>query len=320
MKKIILLFTASLVLNACNSSKKESETSDAVETVTITHSQGTTTIPVNPKRVVALDFASLENMDKVGATIVGMPKLAVPSNLKKYENDQNIVNVGSLVEVNMEAINELQPDFIIIGGRLADSYKTLSEIAPTIITNFDTQDPLGALHKDLQNLGKIFNAENIYETLYDDLQQKIADLKPTIENSNDKALVVLHNRGRFSAYGSGSRFGLIHDVLKVKEAAQGLDTHLHGTRASSEFIKETNPDILFVVDRSAAIGEKALERTDVENELIQRTKAYDNHKIVYLNSEAWYLSGTGGITSINVMVDEIQKVFEPGNINPETAE
>lgn len=320
MKKIILMFTASLVLNACNTSKKESETPNAVETVTITHSQGTTIIPVNPKRVVALDFASLENLDKVGANVVGMPKLAVPSNLKKYEEDQNIVNVGSLVEVNMEAINELQPDFIIIGGRLAASYKTLSKIAPTIITNFDTQDPLGALQKDLQNLAKIFNAENVYDTLYDDLQQKITNIRQAIENSNDKALVVLHNRGRFSAYGSGSRFGLIHDVLKVKEAAKGLDTHLHGTRASSEFIKEINPDILFVVDRSAAIGEKALEQTDVENELIQRTKAYNNNKIVYLNSEAWYLSGTGGITSINVMVDEIQKVFEPESTNLATAE
>src|SRR5690606_33127649 len=218
--------------------------------------------------------------------------------------------VGSLVEVNMEAINELQPDFIIIGGRLAASYKTLSKIAPTIITNFDTQDPLGALQKDLQNLAKIFNAENVYDTLYDDLQQKITNIRQAIENSNDKALVVLHNRGRFSAYGSGSRFGLIHDVLKVKEAAKGLDTHLHGTRASSEFIKETNPDILFVVDRSAAIGEQALDVEVVENELIQRTNAYQNGKIIYLNSEAWYLSGTGGIESINMMIDEIWQAYQ----------
>lgn len=96
----------------------------------------------------------------------------------------------------------------------------------------------------------------------------------------------------------------------MREAAKGLDTHLHGTRASSEFIKETNPDILFVVDRSAAIGEQALDVEVVENELIQRTNAYQNGKIIYLNSEAWYLSGTGGIESINMMIDEIWQAYQ----------
>lgn len=321
MKRLIFLFTAAgLVFASCNNTKKESDAEAVTETVTITHSQGTTDVPVKPKRVVVLDFASLENIDKTGANIVGMPKLAVPSYLEKYAKDENIVNVGSLVEVNMETINELQPDFIIIGGRLAESYASLSKIAPTIITNFDTKDPLGALHKDLQNLGKIFDNEATFNKLFEDLQQKIAGAKETIGKSDEKALVVLHNRGRFSAYGSGSRFGLIHDVLGVKEAAEGLDAHLHGTRASSEFIKETNPDILFVVDRSAAIGEKALETKDVENELVQRTNAYKNGKIVYLNSEAWYLSGTGGITSINIMVDEIQKAFAIPVVTLETVE
>jgi iron complex transport system substrate-binding protein len=320
MKKIILLLSISLVFVSCKNNKKESAPSDAVETVTITHSQGTIDVPLKPQRLVVLDFAALENLDKIGANVVGMPKLAVPSNLEKYAKDDNIVNVGSLVEVNMETINELQPDLIIIGGRLAESYSLLSKIAPTIITTFDTTDPIGALHKDLQNLGKIFDEEDTYEKLFNNLQQKITDAKQTIQDSNEKALVVLHNRGRFSAYGSGSRFGLIHDILGVQEAAEGLDSHLHGTRASSEFIKETNPDILFVVDRSEAIGEQALERTDVENELIQRTEAYKNGKIMYLNSEAWYLSGTGGITSINLMVDEIESVFQKENATLETAE
>ena len=320
MKKIIFLLATSFVVASCNNSKKESTTSADVETVTITHLQGETNVPLNPKRIVVLDFAALENMDRIDANIVVMPKLAVPSNLKKYEKDENIVNVGSLVEVNMETINELQPDLIIIGGRLAESYNALSKIAPTIITTFDTADQVGALQKDLQNLGKIFDEEDTYQKLFTELQQKIDGAKQIIQNSGEKALVVLHNRGRFSAYGSGSRFGLIHDVLGVKEAAQGLDSHLHGTRASSEFIKETNPDILFVVDRSAAIGEQALERKDVENELIQRTEAFKNEKIVYLNSEAWYLSGTGGITSINLMVDEIQGVFQEENSISETVE
>jgi len=313
MKRMIFLLTmAVLVMTACNSDSSRQSVDDDREVVEITHSEGVTEVPVNPQRVVVLDFASLENIGLINAPVVGLTKLAVPSYLKKYEEDESIVNVGSLVEVNLEKINELNPDLILAGGRLSESYKSLSRIAPTIITFFDMDDPLGALQKDLSNLGLIFQEQEIYSKVYSDLMAKIEKVRNTAEASDEKALVVLHNQGRFSAYGSGSRFGLIHDILGLKEASPGLDTHLHGTRASSEFIKETNPDILFIVDRSAAIGDQPLNREDVENELIRRTNAYEKDQIIYLNSEAWYLSGTGGITSINIMVDEISQLLDPG--------
>lgn len=301
------------MMTACNSDSSREASDDEREVVEILHSEGTTKVPVKPQRVVVLDFASLENLDLIDAPVVGLTKLAVPQYLKKYEEDESIVNVGSLVEVNLEKINELKPDLILAGGRLSESYKSLSRIAPTIITFFDMDDPLGALQKDLTNLGLIFQEQEVYEKVYSDLMTKIAKVREVAEGSEEKALVVLHNQGRFSAYGSGSRFGLIHDILGLKEAAPGLDTHLHGTRASSEFIKETNPDILFIVDRSAAIGDQPLNRKDVENELIRRTNAYEKDQIIYLNSEAWYLSGTGGITSINIMVDEISQLFDLGS-------
>lgn len=312
-RMIFFMIMAALMMTACNSDSSREASDDDREVVEILHSEGTTKVPVKPQRVVVLDFASLENLDLIDAPVVGLTKLAVPQYLKKYEEDESIVNVGSLVEVNLEKINELKPDLILAGGRLSESYKSLSRIAPTIITFFDMDDPLGALQKDLTNLGLIFQEQEVYEKVYSDLMTKIAKVREVAEGSDEKALVVLHNQGRFSAYGSGSRFGLIHDILGLKEAAPGLDTHLHGTRASSEFIKETNPDILFIVDRSAAIGDQPLNRKDVENELIRRTNAYEKNQIIYLNSEAWYLSGTGGITSINIMVDEISQLFDLGS-------
>jgi len=316
MNRIIFLLMAvvAMMAAACNSESNSGKNTDEdKEKVSVTHAQGTTEVPVNPQRVVVLDFASLENLDLIDAKVVGLTKLAVPAYLKKYEEDESIVNVGSLVEVNLEKINELQPDLILAGGRLSESYNALSRIAPTIITNFDLDNPLGALKKDLDNLGKIFGRQDVYDQAYSDLQEKISSVKKEGDLSDEKALVVLHNQGRFSAYGSGSRFGLIHDVLGLEEASAGLDTHLHGTRASSEFIKETNPDILFIVDRSAAIGDQPLNREEVENELIRRTNAYKNGKIIYLNSDAWYLSGTGGIQSVNIMVDEVAQVFGSGS-------
>lgn len=304
-----LAICALLTLSSCMDANKKKDVASDKETVSITHTLGTDEVPQDPERLVVLNFATMENLELVDANIVGIPKQAVPKYLSHFSEDDAITNVGSLVEVNLETINELQPDLIISGTRLSDSYPVFSKIAPTIYNNFDTEDPLGALKKDLDALGAIFNAQDVFDKVYADLETKIEKAKTKIANSNETALVVLHNKGQFSAYGSGSRFGLVHDILGVKEAASGLNTHLHGTRASSEFIQKTNPDILFVVDRSAAIGDKPLNKSDIENELIQRTKAFKNKKIIYLNSEAWYLSGTGGITSMNIMVDEVASAF-----------
>ena len=73
-------------------------------------------------------------------------------------------------------------------------------------------------------------------------------------------MVVLTSDKQISAYGSGSRFGLIHDVLGVEPVDKNIEVSLHGQSVSSEYISEKNPDYLFVIDRSAAIGEKEQQK------------------------------------------------------------
>lgn len=306
MKKTLSLFSViiAFAFASCNQQAKETSTG---ETVTITHSLGTTEVPLNPQRVVVLHFGALENLDAIDVKPVALTKTGLPKYLAKY-NDESIVDVGNLMEIDLEKINEAKPDLIIIGSRLKDSYDALSKIAPTIHAETDYNDVMGSLKKNLSDLGKIFGKETELNKAYADIEAKAEGVRNKAAQSNDKALVILHNKGKFSAYGSKSRFGIVHDVLGVKEAIEGLDTHIHGNSASNEFIQQTNPDILFVVDRSSAIGDNPLKKEDVENKLIQQTNAYKNNKIIYLNSEAWYLSG-GGIASTNIMIDEIGTAF-----------
>lgn len=310
MKNVIGLFAAVLlmVFTSCNSGQQGGGEEGSQETVSVTHNLGTIEVPVNPQRVVVLEFGALENLDAIGVKPVGIAKRALPDYLSKFKDDASIEDVGNITEADIEKINELQPDLIIIGGRLAESYETLSKIAPTYNHANNTEDILGSLENNLTNLGKIFDKEEEFKDAFNEIMAKAEAVKEKADASEDKALVVLHNKGRFSAYGSKSRFAIVHDVLGVKEAKEGLDTHTHGNVASNEFIQQTNPDILFVIDRSAAIGDQALNKADVENKLIQQTNAFKNDKIVYLNSQAWYLAGTG-ITSVNMMIDEVGSVF-----------
>ncbi|GJM75014.1 hypothetical protein HMSSN036_72300 [Paenibacillus macerans] len=59
-----------------------------------------------------------------------------------------------------------------------------------------------------------------------------------------------------SAYGPGSRFGLIHDVFGVPAVDDTIEASTHGQSISFEYVAEKNPDYLFVVDRDAVVTEE----------------------------------------------------------------
>ncbi len=311
MKTRITLITLgiALALAGCTGNQQQRDR-HVGETVTITHSLGTVEVPVNPERVVVLDYSALENLDYMGIKPVGVPKSSIPSHLSKYKDDANIEDVGTVVEVNLEKINELQPDLIIIGGRLAESYNDLSTIAPVIypiVTGSD--DFMAAFENSLNDYGKIFDKEEGLNQALSEIKAKVDAVKAKVDAGDDRALILLHNRGRFSAYGSGSRFGIIHDVMGLEEAEKGLGTHIHGNPVSSEFVQKANPDIIFIVDRSMIVGNDVMDKEEVENMLVQQTNAAKNDKIFYLNPEVWYLAGNG-IKSVNMMIDEVSQALD----------
>lgn len=305
---IILSVSISVLLAGCNMNQQK-EGSPNGETVTLTHSLGTIDVPKNPQRVVVLDYSTLENLDYLGIKPVAIPKTNLPSHLRKYGDDPSIVDVGSITEVNLEKINEASPDLIIMGGRLIDFYDQLSAIAPVLYPQItDADDYMKAFEKNLNDLALLYDKQDEVDSALEGVNNRIEEVRDITSTSDAKALVLLHNRGRFSAYGSGSRFGMVFDVLGVQESVEGLEVHRHGNPVSSEFVQKANPDILFIVDRSLVVEKAVLDKAEVENKLIQQTNAAKNSKIYYLSPEMWYLVG-GGITSLNIMIDEVAQAF-----------
>ena len=301
----ILLFLVVLFFGSCNNSNSAGDTdSDSQQKITVDHDLGSTSVPINPSKVVVLDLGTLETLDQLGIAIVGTGKTNLPNYLKKYEGDDSVADVGTLKEVNFEKIHALSPDLIIISGRLQDSYKELSEIAPTIFVAVDYADYLNSFEKNVRLLGQIFEKEEQVEGLLSEVQNKVTKNQALIKGNDRKGLIVLYNNGRFSAYGKHSRFGFIHDVMGVKPSIENLEISDHGNAISSEFIQETNPDYLFVIDRGAIVNGKAASKNEVENALIQQTNAYKNNKIIYLDPTVWYVSG-GGFISVKMMIDDV---------------
>lgn len=318
MKKWLLItFTLMMVafLAACGSDEAtdansaEADTKEAeTETVTVKHELGETTFDKNPEKVVVFDFGVLDSMDKLGIeAVAGVPQGNVPTYLEKYNDAEKYENVGTLKEADFEAIHALDPDLIIISGRQAAMYEEFADIAPTIHMGVDTTKYMDSFTQNMNTLGEIFGKEDQVKEELAAIDKQIEDLKTSV--TDEKALIVLANEGKVSAYGAASRFGIIHDVFGVKQADEGIEASTHGQSISFEYILETNPDMMFVVDRNAAVGNDASAKDSLENELVQKTTAYQNDKIIYLDPDFWYLSG-GGLQSVSQMVTDIQSAFE----------
>ncbi|MFV3010653.1 siderophore ABC transporter substrate-binding protein [Clostridium botulinum] len=271
----------------------------------ITHKLGEATLKKNPKKVVVFDYGTLDSLDKMGIEIKGLPKSNIPSYLSKYKDDKYI-DVGTLFEPNFEKLNEIKPDVIFISARQSKAYEELNKIAPTIHLDTENGKYMESVKTNLDKLGKIFDKEDFVKDEIKKLDDSVKYINKKTTESGKKALVVLANDGALSAYGKGSRFGIIHEELGLPLSDEHIDTAVHGQKISFEYVVEKNPDYIFVVDRGAVVqgGHKSVNKI-LENDLIKTTKAYKNNKIISLNPELWYIS-SGGIVSTTEMLKEIK--------------
>lgn len=285
----------------------EAQTEAVPATVNITHQLGTVEVPVNPQRVAVLDLAALDIMDalELGDRVVGIPKKSSVSYLTAYLEDDSIINVGSVKEVDMEALNSLEPDLIVIGGRLSSEYEAISKIAPTILISVDHEiGYMESFQENVRGFAGIFEKEAEAEALISGFEERIETLKAAAEGKT--AIVGIVTSGSLSTLGNGSRCSLITNEVGFTNAASDVDS-THGDTASFEYLLERNPEYMFILDRDTAINAEGAKvaKEVMTNEIVMKTDAFQNDKIIYLTPDVWYLS-EGGITATDTMLKDLE--------------
>lgn len=246
MKRLVLsiLLMATFGLAACgntgNSSTVSTQTSNTTEqtTVSIKDSNGDRVeVQKNPQKVVVFDNGSLDTLDAlgVGDRVIGAATKNLPSYLDKYKD---VESAGGIKEPDLEKINQLQPDLIIISGRQSDYKEELAKIAPTLYLAVDTKEPWESVQQNVNALAEIFGKEDKAKEELATLTKEIEETKEKASKLEQTALVTLVNEGQLSAYGSGSRFGLVHDVFGFKQADDQIEASTHGQSVSYEYILE----------------------------------------------------------------------------------
>ncbi|GGI09259.1 siderophore ABC transporter substrate-binding protein [Egicoccus halophilus] len=277
---------------------------DTPDEVTVAHAQGETTVPFDPQTVVTFDLGALDTLDALGVEVAGLPDTRLPERLSSYADDA-YAKVGTLFEPDYEAVNALGPDLIIVGGRSAETLPELAQIAPTIDLSVDNTDFLTSFGDRLEVIGEIFGEQDRVADELAAIEARIEEVG-TLGQQAGTGLILLTTGGEVSAYGPGSRFGLIHDELGVAPAAEDLSDAPHGDAVSFEFILEQDPDHLFVLDRDATIGESGdAAEVVLDNELVARTTAWQQGEVTYLDGFDWYIVPTG-LRSVQNMIDTVE--------------
>lgn len=266
-------------------------------------------VPYNPERIAILDMASLDILDAlgVGDRVVGTADTSLEY-LQDYIND-DIANLGTIKEADLEAVMACEPDVIFIGGRLSSSYDALSEIAPVVYLATDVEiGVVESVRKNATTIASMFGLEDKVEELMTDFSARIDELKTVSEGKT--AIVGMCTSGSLNVLGNDGRCSIIGVEVGFENIGvdADIDTSTHGNEASFEFIVEKNPDYIFVMDRDAAIGTDGaqLAKDIMENELVMGTDAYINGNLIYLEHPAVWYTAEGGITALDIMLSDLE--------------
>lgn len=280
------------------------------ETVEIGTATGPQAAPLNPAKVVALDLSAIDTLDALGVEIDGIPNITPPAYLA--DAFDGVATVGTLFEPDFEALAVMAPDVVFAGGRSQTVIPALAEVAPTLDMTIDATKLIDDAKSRITAYGAIFGLSPEAQALTEELEAALADAKAMAEGKGD-ALILMTNGGKVSAYGDKSRFGWLHTAVGIPEAYPDVADGRHGEAVSFEFIADVDPDWIFVVDRSAAIGQEAeAAAVTLDNPLVAGTKAGQNEQIVYLDSAPLYLAG-GGVQSLNHTLSEIMTALRDSN-------
>ena len=260
--------------------------------VKVQTAHGEAVVPQNPERVAVYDLGAVDTLSKLGVKIGA----SVDSQNLAYLDAplKDAVKAGTLFEPNYEALNAYNPQVIIIGSRMAKDKVSdeLAKLAPTIDMTAQTDNMKESAKARIDAYGRIFGKQAEADALKAEIDKTFADAKAAAQGKG-KGLVILVNAGKLSAFGPDSRLGgWIHRDIGVPPADEAIKEGSHGQPVSFEYIKEKNPDWLFVLDRSAAIGEEGQAAREVlNNPLVAQSTAWKKGQVVYLPPETYLAAG-----------------------------
>ena len=267
---------------------------------TIVHDFDLTELKKVPKRIVILDNLYGEILDPLHITPVGATTGQADSQefstlFKKQYKDAKVVSVGWQANPDLDKISELKPDLILMTGEQEDLYDELSEIAPTVGYQINT-DENWDYHETSLKVAEIFDKRDEMKKDLDRLDAREAvfaeNVKAKFGNQKLMYLRVTDNDIRYYAYG---HFGYLYDTYHFNRAETFNPDDMFQV-IDPDKLKDINPDLLIVQADSQELLDNKLKNSPVWTSL----KAVQNNKVIYADYST-YMLGFGIVSQEAIM-------------------
>lgn len=277
--------------------------------ITVATARGPVSLQSAPETVVTLDLAILDIFDRLQIPVAGVSGGLKPEYLSRYA-DASYPQLGSPFEPDLEKLNALSPDLVIVAGRSSQGFDAVAEIAPTIDLTAQSTDLFGSLRRNMTQIGTLFGKQDAAAQTLAELDARFEELRELSSDAGN-ALVIITTGGRMSTHGAEGRFAIVFNEMGFAPAIQQVKAGNHGQPISNEFILETDPDWIFVVDRDAAIGRDGQPAAQMlDNALVAKTKAAKADQIVFLDPADWYLVGAAGPTALDRALTQVMTALQ----------
>ena len=279
---------------------ESNNTSQTFKEKTIVHDLGTTKLKKVPKRIVILDNLYGEILNPLDITPVGATTGQADSQefstlFKKQYKDAKVVSVGWQGNPDLDKIAELKPDLILMTGEQEDLYEELSEIAPTVGYQINT-DENWDYHETSLKVAEIFDKRDEMKKDLDRLDAREAVFAENVKAKfGDQKLMYLRvtdNDIRYYAYG---HFGYLYDTYHFNRAETFNPDDMFQV-IDPDKLKDINPDLLIVQADSQELLDNKLKNNPVWSSL----KAVQNNKVIYADYST-YMLGFGIVSQEAIM-------------------
>ncbi|MEO3870560.1 iron-siderophore ABC transporter substrate-binding protein [Nonomuraea sp. B12E4] len=297
-------------LTACGSPAAGPE-SGAAPFRTVKHAMGTTVIPAQPKRVVALDQSFVDAVLTLETPVVGYTTYrSIETKLPDYlgpvaaQYGKEATPVGTLEEPSLESVAALKPDLIVSAKvRHEALYDRLSKIAPTVFS-----ETTGAIWKEnLRLMGQALGKERLADTKIKEFEERAARIGAEIKEKDGKlptvSVVRFAGEPTTRLYVENSYSGVVlKDVGFPRPADQPTDPEAIAVDVSQERIASLDADQIFVATYPDPTTDGPKEKF-VNNPLWARLKG-EKREV----SDLTWMSAVG-IQGAHAMLDDLAGFF-----------
>lgn len=285
-------------LDARGTTAEAATTAATEETRLVEHALGETEVPPDPQRVVVLDSPHLDAALSLGATPVGSVQSDVAGGLPEYLGDltEGIEVVGTIEEPNLEAVAALHPDLILSASvRSAETYDELSQIAPTVLTDYEDGWQSGFMLV-AEALGRTSEAE----TALADYTERAEALGEDVGADGAVASIVRFLPGETRIYGPGTFSGGVladigFDLTEMEYDEYGM------AYISPEQIGLADADVLF----HTAYGDPAATTEGSTTALWGTLSAVQEGCVFGVDDAEWMLGI--GLKGAEVLLDDVEE-------------